>query len=219
MIFRARRELMNTAQGYALITSLIFLTILTTIGIFTLRNTALEIMMSANNNKSAQAFEAAEASRIIVSQLIDAHVYNRGWPKSLGGTIENDRFNNAIPEGLTLTRNGNGPSPRNWYEDAPQTSSSFKPLDLSQVDARYSRNISNKDVIGFMLQGSTAVSVLRTDIQTGANIAMSSGYEGLGKGSASGGGNIFFYVAAQGQDPSAQATRYTAAVYRYTIRN
>jgi hypothetical protein len=219
VIADARRKSISGTRGYALMTSLVFLTILTTVGIFTLKNTALEIMMSANNNKSAQAFEAAESSRTIVNQLIDAHVYNRGWPKSLGGAIENYRFNNSIPEGLTLTKNGSAPSPRNWYEDLPQTSSSFKPLDLSQIDGRYNRNISSSGSIGFTLQGSAAVRLLRTDLEAGSNSAMSSGYEGLGKGAASGGGNIFFYVVAQGQDPSAQATRYTASVYRYSIRN
>ncbi len=203
----------NADRGYALVTGLIFLTILTTVGIFTLRNTALEMMMSANNNKNAQAFEAAEATRMIVSTLIDPHVYNRGWPKTIGGAIDDDFFRNAIPTGLTISNNGN------WYDRPFQTSSSFNPLDLSTVDAHYSDDIYSAGKNRFTLQGIAAVKPLRVDIQPGSNAAMSAGYEGLGKGAGAGGGNIFFYVVAQGQDPGAQATRYTAAIHRYVIRN
>jgi hypothetical protein len=143
MTAEIRRRLAGTRQGYALITGLVFLTVLTTIGIFTLKNTALEIMMSANNNKGVQAFEASETTRVLTSQLIDAHLSNRGWPKSLGGSIENGRFGHEIPAGLILSKVGSEQSPRNWYDGSLQTSPGFNSLDFSEVDARYSRNISS----------------------------------------------------------------------------
>lgn len=219
MIIRLRNRLSMATDGYTLVTSLVLLTVLTTIGIFTLRNTTLEIMMSANGNKSTQAFEASEAARTLTSQLIEAHLDQRGWPKSAGGSIDDERFPRKLPTGLTLSKIVGESHPRNWYEGSSATSPSFNSKDLEQVDTRYSRNIPGDDATGLKLQGSAAVRVLRSDIQPGANSAMSSGYEGLGGGAANGGGDIYFYVAAQGQDPSGQATRYTAAIFRYVIRN
>ncbi len=219
MIWGCRRSQPGTLRGYALITSLVFLAILTMVGLFTLRNTALETMMSANNNKNAQAFEAAEATRRMVSQMIEPHIRNRGWPQSVGGMIDDDRFGVAMPTGIVLIKNPNSTGPRHWYDDVPRTSSNFNPLDLSKVDARYSHDLLEDETSGFNLQGITAVRILRTDVESGSNNAMSSGYEGLGKGSANGGASMFLYVVAQGLDPRSQATSHTAAVYRYVVRN
>lgn len=200
-------------------TSLVFLMVLTTIGIFTLRNAALEVMMSANNNKSTEAFEASEAIRTLSSQLIETHLHNRGWPKAVGGFVDDDRFGQQIPAGLTLAKNAAASAPRNWYDNSLTTLPSFNASDLARADVLYDRNITGNSVAGFKLQGSAVVKSLRVDIQAGSNAAMSSGYEGLGNGAAAGGGNMYFYVAAKGQDPSGQATRYTAAIFRYVIRD
>lgn len=209
----------RTIRGQALLTALVFLSILTIVGIFALKNTALEIMMSANNSKGIQAFEASEAARVMTSKLIDAHFNARGWPVKLGGSIENDRFPTEIPEGLTLGQSVEGNGPRNWFEGEFQNSSSFVSMDFGEVDSRYQRNISGRHALGFMLQGNAVVRSLRKDIQAGSSNAISSGYEGLGNGAATGGANIFLYVAAEGKDATEQATRYTASVYRYVMQN
>lgn len=206
-------------HGHALITSLVFLTLLTTLGLFTLRNTTLEIMMSANSNKSIQAFEAAEITRALTSRLIKPHMDHRGWPKSSGGNVSDEDFNVNIPSGLALVPIEGTPHPRNWYDASATVHPSFSSDDLKQADTRYEKIINQSNSVDFLLRGSAIVRVLRYDLQSGANVAMASGYEGLGHGAAQGGGNAYLYIAAKGQDPSGQATRYTATIFRYVILN
>lgn len=216
MIIHGQDTASFPTRGYALITALVFLIILSTIGIFTLRSTALEIMMGANNNKSVQAFESAEAARAATSRLIQHHLEKRGWPESAGGTIDDGDFGRPMPAGLTLQNEGDGP--RNWYEGSFHSVLDFSSLDFSKADARYQLGIEAGSARGFALQGSSIVSILHKDIQAGSNNAMSSGYEGLGEGASNGGASVFFYVVAQGQDPTGKARRCTAAIYRYIAR-
>lgn len=206
-------------KGYALITAVIFLMVLTTVSFYALKNTGLELKMSANNSMSAEAFGAAEVTRTLVSQLIEPHVYSRGWPETAGGSIADDAFGYDIPMGLTLAKNSKAAAPDDWYSGSFITSSSFNPTDLSTASANYSRDVASADSGNYKLQATVAVRKLRADISPGSGAAMSAGYDGLGKSVAAGGGNLFFYVVARGQDPNSQAVAFTASTYRYVIRN
>lgn len=211
----------SSSQGYALVTGIVFLIILTIVAVLALKGTGLELKTSANNAMSIQAFEAAEAPRTLVTQLIDVHIFNRGWPVAIGGTVADALFNYTIPSGLSIRKDNttSPPSPYNWYTSTPQTSSSFTPLDVSTPDATYSLNVATASTSSFMLQATTAIKKLRIDINPGAGAAMNAGYEGLGKAAATGGGNMFFYIVASGQDPHNQAVDLTSSAYRYVIRN
>jgi len=213
-----RTQSINHVHGYALVTGIVFLAVLTTVGILALKNSGLENRMSANNNLNTQAFEAAEATRTLVNQLIDPHVYNRGWPKAAGGTIPNEIFKHPIPVGMTLITGSDNAAPIDWYS-ATAPSSGFDRLNMSPVHIHYSRNVANAESSDFVLQASATVKKLRTDINPGSGVAMSSGYEGLGKGTASGGSSLYFNVTARGQDPNSQAVDFTSSIYRHVIRN
>lgn len=209
----------NNAHGYALITGIVFLAVLTTVGVLALKNAGLESRMSANNNMNTQAFEAAEVTRTLVSQLLDPHVNNRGWPKTIGGTIPDEIFNYPIPIGMTLSTSAGNNAPINWYSAPLEPASSFAPLDMSTIHVQYSRNVANAESPDLVLQASATVKRLRADINPGSDAAMSSGYEGLGKSAATGGSSLYFNVTARGQDPNSQAVDFTSSTYRHVIRN
>ncbi|PTU33249.1 pilus assembly PilX family protein [Stenotrophobium rhamnosiphilum] len=217
MMLRARNN--RPSHGYALVTGIVFLAVLTTVGVLALKNAGLESRMSANNNLNTQAFEAAEATRTLVSQLIDPHVYNRGWPVAIGGTIPNKIFNHPIPAGMTLTSSTGSAAPIDWYSAPLELASSFDRLDMSSIQVHYSRNVANAESPEFVLQASATVKRLRADLNSGSDVAMASGYESLGKSAASGGSSLYFNVTARGQDPNSQAVDFTSSIYRHVIRN
>lgn len=206
-------------KGYALITAIVFLVVLTTVSLFAMKNAGIELKMSTNNSVSAQAFEAAEAARTLASQMIDPHLYNRGWPKSIGGEIADDVFNYSIPTGMRLNKRPGNEAIDNWYTSPFIATSSFDPVDLSTASASYNRDVAIVGTASYTLQADIAVKKLRADISPGSGAAMSAGYEGLGKGAAAGGSSLYFYVVARGQDPGSKAIDFTASAYRYVIRN
>lgn len=82
-------------RGYVLITSIIFLVLLTLVALVALKNSGLEARMGANNVLHTQAFESSEASRRIVNTLVDTTVFNRGWPAKVGGSVDNSEFDSV----------------------------------------------------------------------------------------------------------------------------
>lgn len=80
-------------SGFVLVTALIFLVVLTLIGVVATKNTTLGLKMSRNFLEKTQTFEAAETARVKADDLLDAATYNRGWPSSMGGTVTDSDFN------------------------------------------------------------------------------------------------------------------------------
>lgn len=210
---------LNTERGYALITAIVFLVILSTVGVITLRNTGLEIRMNANNNRQTEAFEAAELARTLTAQLLEPHLRTRGWPASAGGLIPDARFAHAIPKGMTLGKNSEGTAPASWHEVEMSDSSDFNPLDMSTIAAHYYSNVAAKESKDFIVQAAVSVKKLHVDMNPGNGVAMASGYQGLGQSAAKGGSNLYLNITAHGKDPFSQASSFTSSDYRYVIRN
>ena len=211
-------------RGFALITAMIFLVLLTLVALVALRGSGLEALVSGNNAQRAEAFESSEIARISISDVIDAHVYNRGWPNNLTisgvtGTVPVEEFG-SMPGGLALSSLGS------WYssntEDTNTTAfpSGFTP-DVMDRDASYTLAVGTTGAPA-QIYADLYVYKLRVDLGTGTGAAMSQGYEGLGRGAAGGGGNMFFYVKSSGRDlkGSTSTSNYdTSADFRYVIRN
>lgn len=172
--------------------------------------------MSANDLLDAQAFEASETPRLLTSDLLDVHTFNRGWPVSLGGAVPNAQFDYSVPTGLNLGDADSNGRPDNLY--VGNSESGFAPTALDE-DASYKRKVTPTGQTSLSINASLSVYKLRTDIASGAGSAMVQGYEGLGKSSAAAGGNIFFDVRSVGSDASGEAVASTAATYRHVIRN
>jgi hypothetical protein len=176
------------------------------------QSTVLEARMSTNTIVKQRATESSEALRTGINDLLDGHLYSHGlWPVALGGTEPDSLF--SIPAGITLgntsdwgTGNGAGEDlydPNTWVTDARlQVDGDGDTLFHSDVDQ-------NANLMVFKTVTTNA---------TGSATAMVSGYEGLGKSSASGGAMIYFDLRSVGSSAGSSST-VTGSNYRYLVRN
>lgn len=192
---------MRQVTGFALITALVFLVVLSFVALIALRGTGLEARMSANNGMQNQAFESSEASRRLLDSVADDYVFSHGPPTTL-------------PTGFQIATPASAPL---WYSGNTETGT-FNPSKLDQ-DATYS-TVLGAGGSAITLAGTLDVYKLRTALLPGSGAAMVAGYEGAGHGSAGGGSAVFLYLNSQGQDLSgaAKADADTATIYRALIR-
>lgn len=204
------------SAGYALVTAIVFLVLLTLIALAAIRGTGVEVKSGANGALRAEAFEAAEVSRTLVGALIERLCRNGGWPVSIGGQVPNAEFTAALPVGIAIVNRDGLGGPDNWCIE-PDSEASFDPGAMD-TDAAYTRDL--RGTLGVQINGEIAVRRLNTTAVSGAGQAQASGYAGAGVGVAGGGGQTFFYVRSRGAErgDSAEASSSTAAVYRYVIR-
>lgn len=228
---------MKSARGFALFTALILLGILALVGVFALRSSGLELQMSTNTILRTEAFEASEGPRLLTGEVVDAHVFSRGWPKTIDdqSTISDGEFDYGplldwVKSGWYQFIAGSNGRPRQWYlgndESYCGATCVLDETDLV-TDALYQRDLvpdGQSSSAPIKIENSLAVFKVRTDLAPGAGAAMVAGYEGTGKAAAARGGNIFFYLSSRGRDTTqlddkAEASTETAAMYRHVIRN
>lgn len=211
-------------SGFALVVSLILLTILTMVAVIATRGSGLEVQMAGNSVARIEALDVSESTRRPMGEVIDAHTFARGWPVTLGGTVAVDDFDFELPVGLLLCgESGEGEScdaesaPRSWYQGNSEEADGLDPARLD-LDGRFLRAAA--DELPVTLESRISVYKLVTDLNPGAGAAMVSGYEGIGKAAAAGGGRVFYYARSVGLSPNdAVAEAETAADYRHVIRN
>ena len=209
---KGRKPVHSHQQGAVLVTALIFLVMLTVAAVVANQSTVLETRMSTNAIVKARAVEASEALRMASNELIDAHMYYRGWPQSAGGTLNNALFD--VPVGVTVP-----PPLRNWGTDNGQDEDLFDPstwdLDLTlRVDGN-----GDGDRVDDVDQEADFFAYKTVVLNSaGSATAMVAGYEGLGKSSASGGALIYFDLRSTGVS-AANASGLTGSNYRYVVRN
>ena len=209
---------MRRQKAYALMVSMVLLSILTVIAVFSLQNTGLELKISSNAGRSTQAFEASEAARALVLPLIDAHIDQRGWPRALGGQIDDGAFRQPIPQGLSL-RHDAGAEPRHWEESILIDAKNLAGDPREDADVVIERTVAPVGTQALSLRATVAVLKLRLGALAGNGMAMSDGYAGTGTAAANGGSGLYFYLLSRGQDPDSLASSRTASVYRHVIRN
>ena len=73
------KSFITQQQGLALLTSLIFLTVLTLIAIISTQNSSLEYQMSTNLAFKERAFQSSEAARKTVGTVVEEYVFQTGW--------------------------------------------------------------------------------------------------------------------------------------------
>ena len=202
------------SPGYALITAMVFLGLMSLIALAAIRSTGLEVQSSSNAVLRAQAFESAEVSRTVMGALIEPLCATGGWPAAIGGTAPDADFRITMPDDLKIIdRDGLG-GPDNWCIE-PDSEASFDPATMD-IDAHYRRDLRN--TLGVRIEGDVAVRRLNTVAIVGTGQAQAAGYGGAGIAVASGGGQIHFHVRSRGAAADTEASASTAATYRYVIR-
>ena len=212
----------RSASGFALITGLILLGVLTLVALIAMRNTGLELRISENHAQRIEMFEVSETSRALLGPVVDAHVFARGWPASEGGSVANPLVALNLPTGMSL-RKVSGVPP-DWFGTNPErvlsSSYVFSPQSMDVDDADYQNTLTPAaGVSPISISSRLGVYKLRVDLAPGAGAAMVAGYEGPGKSAAAGGGNIFLYLGGVATGPENESAAVTGAVYRHVITN
>jgi hypothetical protein len=215
-------------RGIALFIGLVFLVVLSLVAVIAMRGTLMEMRLVTNVARHEQAFETSETLRSVPISLFDEHVFQRGWPEQLGGTLPDDDFDfklansmlTAVKTGLQTNCAGNvdllygnleascGLLPA---EERYDTSTWHPDIILSICDVTSSS--CSRDI-------SATVSIIPdgTVLAEGAGGAQAAGYRGLGGGAAAGGGSMYFEVMSVGTVPGG-GRAVTMAQYRQSIRN
>lgn len=231
--------------GVVLVTSLVFLLVLTLVAVIAMQTTVTDQKISTNLAFKTKSFENSESPRPKAGDVVDHHVFERGWDNILndaGNYVASD--GSVIYEGLTIDETNaelmyfkNGKDAEGGDEEVVEDA-----LDPSSLlkDMTYERSVSGAD-------GSEAIvaelSVFRNGAHAlpGHSAAMVSGYEGTGKAMAGSGSAIFYDVRSQGysalanvddndtpNDPGDDTTTYekiagaqsvTSADVRVVVRN
>ncbi|MEQ9480660.1 MAG: pilus assembly PilX N-terminal domain-containing protein [Algiphilus sp.] len=219
--------------GFALITSVVLLIGLTVVGTVAVRNAGFELRMSENHIQRVEALENSELPRRRLGDIVDQHIYARGWPTERGGKVLKRDFLFDIPDAYSIVDLAEDKEGPRWYvtnsECEPAAQCALPATDDMDTKARFNRNIPTG--IGERTRPVAAqlgVFKLRTDLNPGAGTAMVAGYEGLGKSAAAGGARILFHLESRStssrtvrtsaqQDVAGRAI--TAATYRHVVRN
>ena len=199
-------------KGAVLITSLMFLVVLTLVALVASQSTVLEARMSSNTIIKSRATESSEALRVGADDLLDGHLYNHGeWPVAFGGTLANSLF--SIPTNVSVVTTTDWGTGNVGGEDLYTAATWTKDMTLrvdGNSDSDYDDDVDQKaDLYVFKTV---------TTNSPGSATAMVAGYEGLGKSSASGGALIFFDLRSVGLSAGSAST-VTGSNYRYVIRN
>ncbi len=200
---------MSRQAGYVLATSLIFLLVITMVAVVGMQSTSMEYSISTNTALATRAFEAAEGGRAAADQVLDRHIFERGWGDEVDlpptVTVLDKDGDNASD--VLFTDNSEGADAL-LNESALETDITFR-VD-ADGDGKYTGDEDAKADIMVYKTGVVAA--------TGAATAMVSGYEGLGKASAAGGAHIYFEIRSRGEAPGG-AKAITANTFRVVVRN
>lgn len=208
-------------SGYVLATSLVFLIVLSVVAITAMRSTTLELRMSANAAFKTRALNASEGVRTLTSEVVDAHIYNRGWPAAIGGPVPDFLFALNIPTGLTVLDKDTNSAPDDLWDTNGAGEDLLVHSSLA-ADMQYRLDGDNSgsatvnddmDIVADLMVYRTV-----TKLAAGSGTEMISGYSTLGRGSAAGGGYAYYELRSLGQAP-ASAQAVTASDFRHLIRN
>lgn len=188
--FLKRRHIMwlkiklKNESGSALIMAIMMLVLLTVIGLSALNNTDLELSIAGNEKAQKMAFYFAEGGNEVSKELIEVAIEERGWLNNVADPIAIDKVS------------------------IPQVDKDFF---LSQIDAVANSiypDAANRDATVNFGTGTTGVLFdVNTVLSSGGAVQMIAGYEGKGKGSASGGAWAIYDIRSQHDGPNNSQAR------------
>lgn len=205
-------------RGVALVVTLVLLLVMTMIAVVATRTTTVDLKMTTNTVLSRRAFQNSEGPRTSIGKTLESHVFYRGWPTSIGGTVPTTaKF--VIPQEVKVYDKS-----ANFFEGTNGTL-----LDFAKEPPPYkSRNSGHADLTFALGDPSkpnntdmTAdIWVTRTAalLAGGSGAAQGSGYLGPGVGAAGAGAHVFFDLHSIGY-AGGNAQNMTGADYRVLVRN
>ena len=226
-----RRSPCKRQAGVALILALVMLLIMTLVATVAMRTTTMDLKMTSNTALAKRAFQASEGGRMILGPMLDAHVFNRGWPTTVdGGTVpgsasfpmpvEIDIFmgGRATPGTYRLYMGDNGCLYADACAEFSQDSSSATRRD---EDIRFRAEVPT-GTANVLEQHEIYSDVWVTRVASlpapGSGAAQGSGYLGPGVGAAGAGAHVYLDIRSEGE-VLGNASARTGADYRVLVRN
>ncbi|MFK5947929.1 MAG: PilX N-terminal domain-containing pilus assembly protein [Methylococcales bacterium] len=201
-------------KGAALFVGLVILLIMTIVAVTAMQSTTMEVRMAKNDNLTLNAFETSEGPRPLAGEILDEHIYERGWEKD-----STNNFIDFLP-GLQLKTLIGG----TLTDCTPSTNANCTPKLYNNNDVDediLDTNSLTKDMRYRFSSGGgiSEISIYQIAVKlaSGNSAAMLSGYEGTGKSAAASGGRMYFDIRSVGQYGKARST--TDADYRIIINN
>lgn len=214
-------------RGVALFVGLVFLVVLSLVAITAMKGTLIEMRMGTSTARHEQAFETSETLRGVPVSLFDEHVFERGWPAVLGGTLPDADFDyqskfpstllTAVADGLQDDCSGN---PTLLYAQLQTCGTPESLYDPSTWHPDMTLSVCDVAASSCTTEVGGKVSIVPDGqvLAEGAGGAQSAGYRGLGVGAAGGGANMYFEIRSVGTVPG-NGIATTHSQYRQTIRN
>lgn len=176
----------NNESGFALVTALVFLVILTLMGVFATNTTVLETQIAGNDRQAKDAFYhtdgGVQATIELIEQNLSCPTGFKNTTTTIAGIDLYGAKNFAYAEEITDI---NGASGTTTEDDIPSDTIRF---------ARIADDPSNRNDT---LPHVNLTTFGKTRLLTGTAIQMAAGYEGKGKSAAGGGSVIDFDIHSQ----------------------
>lgn len=193
-------------KGFVLVTALLFLVILSIIGIMASNTSVMEVQIAGNDRVHKQTFSQADGGTEIGSNLLEENIscpagFTGPAPLRIGAA----EITENIPTGVTGAR-------LNFWANEKDPSAFTTPVPYPSDSQRHVRIPNNNNVPHTNLHffGSSSLA-------TGSAIQMISGYEGTGYGAATGGGQLVVNVDSQHVGESNNSMSAVRCVWRHVI--
>lgn len=180
----AVQKLKNNS-GSALIMAIMMLVLLTIIGLSALNNTDLELSIAGNEKAHDMAFYFAEGGNEVSKELVEVAIEERGWLSKSGTEITLDKVTVTDKDFFLSNQNIVASS---YYPD---------PSTPAYIDA----------TVDFGTGTTGLLFDVNTGLSSGGALQMIAGYEGKGKGSASGGAWAIYDIRSQHDGPNNSRAR------------
>lgn len=200
-------------RGIALVITLVLLLVMTMIAVVAMRTTTTDLKMTTNTVLLRRAFQNSEGARTAIGDILSAHMYNGGWPPSLGGVghKEYDMPADVFPVDWAqhFDTNENG-----MLAKVPPDGD-----DLAHVrnpDLRFKHDLNNDNVVDTNdMFANIWITYLQTRLVEGGSAQVAAGTTGAG--ASNGNALTFLDVRSRGAAPG-NAQLYTGAEYRALVR-
>ena len=208
-------------RGMALVVALVLLLVMTMVAVVATRTTTVDLKMTTNTVLARRAFQNSEGARTAIGPMLESHVFYRGWPTAIGGSVPTTAAF-SVPDEVAVEDVAS-----NYFQGTNGNLSDFEDtngrLDLRNItrdrDLRFEAD-SNGDGIPDSTDMMSDIWVTRTAalLAAGSGAAQGSGYLGPGVGASGAGAHVYFDIKSRGQGPG-NAANFTGADYRVLVRN
>lgn len=179
-------------EGFILVLCLLTMVVLSIIGIASVKNTAVELQIAGNDNMRKKTFYGAEAGALLATEVLEQNLNCPGGFTKNGTDADGDV---ADLEG-TIRVHSRGTYELAFYlNDFPWTTSDCNITNTGEPNISYP--IAN---IGSGVEESKVWVGGVSAMIAGGALQMAAGYEGKGKGAASGGTQRAYDIIASNED-------------------